>query len=337
MRLKIAVVLVITAVFLIAVLWGLDLDVARQALVETRWTFLLPMWGLYLCAHSVRSVRMGLLVGEKIPFRRLFAINSIGFLAINVIPLRLGEFVRPYLLAERQGIPFGRAMAAIVVERLLDMGMLLCMLLGLTLVVDLPDGGVVVQGVDVIKAGQRAAGVMVALGTLVGLTLVGVGDPAIRLIERFPVIGARLGSFSRRFREGFVILVERPLRGLLLLVLSATVWLLTITAVWVVMAAFPGIPAGFGQAWSTWTITLSGMTALPTPGFFGGYEAFCSAALWLWGVDPDRGRTFALVLHLGQFSFTVTIGLAFLLAEGLSLRQLVQPAPPMEDPTPGPG
>lgn len=331
MRVKIALVLVVTAVFLVAVLWGLDLDVALSALAATKWSFLLPMWGLYLCAHSVRSVRLGMLVGEKIPFRRLFTINSIGFLAINVIPLRLGELVRPYLLSERQGVPFGRAMAAIVVERLLDMGMLLCMLLGLTLVVDLPDGGVVVQGVDVVQAGQRAAGLLVALGTTVGLLLVTVGEPAIRLVERFPALGPKLGVFARRFREGFLILVERPLRGLLLVAMSATVWLLTICAVWTVMAAFPGIPAGFGQAWSTWTITLSGMTALPTPGFFGGYEAFCSAALWLWGVDPDRGRTFALVLHLGQFSFTVGIGLAFVLAEGLSLRQLVQPAPPAAD------
>ena len=40
MRLKITLILVITAVCLGAVLWGLDLSEARQALASVRWGFL---------------------------------------------------------------------------------------------------------------------------------------------------------------------------------------------------------------------------------------------------------------------------------------------------------
>ncbi len=329
MRLKIGVVLVITALCLGLVLWDLDLGEARAALMEARWSYLVPMAGLYLVAHALRAWRLGLLLGQPVPYRRRFIIISVGFLAINVIPLRLGELVRPYLLAEREGVPFGRGMAAIVLERLLDMSMLLLMLLGLTLVVELPATGVVVQGVDVVQAGQRAAGVMVALGSVAGLLVVAVGEPAIRLLERFP-LGSKIAGFARRFREGFLSLISRPLNALLTVLISVGIWALTIAAVGVVMAAFPGIPVGVGPAWSTWTITLSGMTALPTPGFFGSYEAFCAAALWLWNVDPDLGRTFALVLHLGQFGFTVAIGGAALLVEGLSLGALIRPRPAEE-------
>ncbi len=329
MRLKIGVVLVITALCLGLVLWDLDLSEAREALAAARWSYAVPMALLYLAAHALRAWRLGLLLGQPVPYKRLFLIVSVGFLAINVIPLRLGELVRPYLLAEREGVPFGRGMAAIVLERLLDMAMLLCMLLGLTLVVELPAAGVVVQGVDVVRAGQRAAGVMVALGSVAGLGVVVVGEPAIALIERLP-LGAKIASFARRFREGFLALLARPLNAALALLLSVCIWALTIGAVGVVMAAFPGIPAGIGAAWSTWTITLAGMTALPTPGFFGSYEAFCAAALWLWGVDPDLGRTFALVLHIGQFGFTVVIGGGALLMEGLTLRALIRPRPAEE-------
>lgn len=326
MRLKIALVLLVTAVCLGAVLWDLDLGEARGAIAAARWSYLLPMAGLYAAAHALRAWRLGLLLGQPVAYKRLLIIVSVGFLAINVVPLRLGELVRPYLLAEREGVPFGRGMAAIVLERLLDMAMLLTMLLGLTLVVDLPATGVIVQGVDVVRAGQRAAGVMVGLGAVVGLGVVLVGEPAIRLLERLP-LGARLASFARRFREGFLNLIARPLEAALALGLSICIWGLTIAAVAVVMAAFPGIPVGLGPAWSTWTITLAGMTALPTPGFFGSYEAFCTAALWLWQVDADLARTFALVLHLGQFAFTILIGGAALLVEGLSLSALVRPRP----------
>ena len=154
--------MIVTVVFLALVLWGIDVEHALAALREVSWWMLLPMCALYLCAHMLRVWRLKLLLNQPIRYWRLFSINSVGFLAINVIPLRLGEMVRPYLLAERENIPFGRGMAAIVLERLLDMLMLLGMLMGLTLMVELPEGGLVIDGIDVISAGQRFAGTIVA-------------------------------------------------------------------------------------------------------------------------------------------------------------------------------
>ena len=90
MRTKIAVVLLITALCLGWVLWRLDFGVAQQALANARWGFLAPMFGLYLVSHALRTWRLGLLLDAPLPFKRLFILNSVGFLAINVIPLRLG-------------------------------------------------------------------------------------------------------------------------------------------------------------------------------------------------------------------------------------------------------
>jgi len=323
---RIVAVLVVTAACLVAALWGVDLSVAASSLAQASWVMLLPMWALYVVAHTLRVIRLGILIGQPVPFRRLFSINSVGFLAINVIPLRMGELVRPWLLSEREGVPFGRGMAAIFIERLLDMIMLLCMLLGLTWMVALPEGGLIISGVDVIHAGQRFAGVIAGAGVLFGLVLVGVGEPAIGLIERLP-LGPALAGFTRRFREGLVSLLARPAQAVALVGLSASIWLLTIAAIGVFMTAFPGIPTGIGPAWSTWSITLSGMAAVPTPGFFGSFELFCSSALWLlWGVDRDLAGAFAIALHIGQFLFTVGLGAVFLVVEGLSLRDLVRPA-----------
>ena len=326
MRLKLAIGLVITIVFLVWVLWGLELEHALAALSEVSWWMLIPMCALYLSAHLLRTWRLRILLGQPIEYWRLFSINSVGFLAINVIPLRLGEMVRPYLLAERENIPFGRGMAAIVLERLLDMLMLLLMLMGLTLLVDLPAEGLTIDGINIIVAGQRFAGGIVGLGILIGVVLVGVGEPATKLLEKLPM-GGLVAGFVRKFRDGFGELIKAPLRLALLLLISASIWGVTIGAVAVVMSAFPGIPVSLSSAWTTWTITLSGMVAIPTPGFFGAYELFCSTALWLWGVDEDLARTFAVVLHLGMFGFTVGIGGIFLVVEGLTLRDLVRPVP----------
>ena len=143
MRWRLAAVLLVTVLCLCWVLSYIDLEEAGHALAAVEWWTFLPMFAMYLLAHTLRSWRLGLLLGEKLPFRSLFSINAIGFLAINVVPLRLGEAVRPYLLQENHGIAYGHSVAAIVVERVIDLSMLLTMLLGLTWWVSLPAGGCV--------------------------------------------------------------------------------------------------------------------------------------------------------------------------------------------------
>ncbi|MCB9777121.1 MAG: flippase-like domain-containing protein [Alphaproteobacteria bacterium] len=335
MRWKIALVAVITLAFLVGVLYDLDWVEAGAALAETNWPVALLGVSLYVVLHALRTARLMLLVGMRrgdgapLRFGRVFTITAVGFLAINVIPLRLGEAVRPWLLKEKEGVPWGRSLAAIVIERLLDFGALLVMLLGVSFLVELPAEGIVVQGVDILRAAQRLAGTALVLGIVGGGAVVVIGEPLLRVVEKLPLGGAVAG-LSRRFREGLIELFRRPLLGLACAGLTAAVWLTTIASVAVVMSAMPGIPVSFASAWTTWTVTLSGMVAVPTPGFFGAYELFCSSALWLFQVDADRARTFALVLHLSQFGFTILLGAVGMLVEGVGVRQLVVRQPVAE-------
>lgn len=333
MRWKIGIILAITLGCLFWALKDVEFHKASVALSEANWLVFLPMMALYLVAHTIRALRLGLLLGQPVPFGRLFAINTIGFLAINVVPLRLGEFVRPTMLYEGEGVAFGRAMAAIMMERLLDLFCLLALLLGLSAVITLPEGGIMVQGVDVISAGQRGVAVLLGGGSLVALAAIVGGEPVIAALERLPFPGPlgaiwrKLIGMGRKFREALVDTARQPLRFLVLVAYSVAIWAVTILAVGIVMSGFEGIPATLASAWTTWTITITGMTAVPTPGFFGIYELCCAAALRLWGVSESLASTFAVVLHLGQFGFTVAIGALFMLREGLSLRSLVR-APP---------
>ncbi len=328
LRWKLAAVLTLTAGCLALALGGIDVDVALDAVAGFRAWMLLPMALCYLCAHALRALRLQVLLrgeGDAPPYTRVFSINTVGFLAINVMPLRLGEAVRPYLLWEREGVPLGRALAAILLERLLDLMMLLVMLLGLGFVVGLPAEGLTVEGIDLVSAGQRAVGFAVIVGVVGGIAVVLVGDPALKLIRHLPM-GERVAQLAERFIEGLSALARRPLRLLGLVAVSVCIWALTIGGVLSVMAGFDGIPTTISAAWATWTATITGMTLLPTPGFFGAYELFCSRALWLFDVNVDVARAFAILLHLGQLGFTVLIGSLFLVLEGLSLRDLVRPA-----------
>ncbi len=56
----------------------------------------------------------------KISTSALFRISSVGLMAIVVLPLRLGEFVRPFLLKKESGASMSSGIGSIVVERVVD-------------------------------------------------------------------------------------------------------------------------------------------------------------------------------------------------------------------------
>lgn len=318
MRWKILLVLVATFGFLLWVLWGIDLDEVRVRVDAFKWGYYLPIFAIYLCTHALRVWRLEWILGRKLAFWPVFSVLSIGYLALNTMPFRLGEFVRPYLMSERQGVPMGTGLAAVFVERLVDILALLAMVWLCVFWVEVPPGAIVVGGTDILAAGQKLAGgaLIVGTGGLVGV--LALGERALVWTDRLP-----LGGFVRRFVEGLRSLAARPADFVRILLVTVVVWGLTISAIAVQLRAFPGLPTSPQTALVVWTATLSGMSAIPTPGFFGGFEAFCSAALVMLGVDADAARVFAVLLHLGQFVCTVATGVVFLVYEGISLRDVV--------------
>ena len=73
-------------------------------------------------------------------------------------------------------------MVAIVLERWLDMIMLLIMLFGLGWFIDLPNG-VVVQGIDILTVGQKTLGTMVLLGFIGLAGLIAFGEPLLQPLK----------------------------------------------------------------------------------------------------------------------------------------------------------
>ena len=84
--------------------------------------------------HLLRTVRWGILLEPvaKIPFARLNAVSAVGFTALLVLPFRLGEFARPYLIADRPRLRVSAALSSVVVERVAD-GIFTAVLLLVTL------------------------------------------------------------------------------------------------------------------------------------------------------------------------------------------------------------
>jgi uncharacterized protein (TIRG00374 family) len=83
---------------------------------------LIPYAFILVAIHFMRTIRWGILLEPvgKPTFKRLNSASAIGFMALVLMPFRLGEFARPLLIAEKGKIRRSAAMASVVVERVVD-------------------------------------------------------------------------------------------------------------------------------------------------------------------------------------------------------------------------
>jgi len=100
-------------------------------------------WAAYACSvalwSTVRAARTRHLLRPiaDVSTRQVMAISWIGFLAIFVMPFRLGEVVRPALFQHRSNVSFASAAGACGAERIID-GVVLMSILGVSLPLGLP-------------------------------------------------------------------------------------------------------------------------------------------------------------------------------------------------------
>src|SRR3712207_2306212 len=154
---------------------------------EANFLFVLPAVAVYFVGVWLRAARWRLLVAPfaAVPTSRLFRVIVIGFAVNNVLPVRLGELVRTFLLCRSHGVPIAAALATVLLERLLDV-VALCALMTLVLVLVPLDGWVL--------ALASLAG-LVTVGAVVGLLVLVVLPRAAvhRLFELGQALADRLG------------------------------------------------------------------------------------------------------------------------------------------------
>ena len=130
-----AVKLVASAVITVGVIYaaqhtGLDIIPEARDFAHVRWAFVAAYIPLLLAMQWFRSVRWRFLLRPviEVPKRRLLAVSCAGFLAILLLPFRLGELVRPYMLHtpaadRRPGQPvltMTAATSSVIAERIIQ-------------------------------------------------------------------------------------------------------------------------------------------------------------------------------------------------------------------------
>jgi uncharacterized protein (TIRG00374 family) len=285
------------------------------AIVVALQTYVLRAWRWQVLLAPIGPAR----------FRTVFRTTVIGFAASALLPGRVGEVLKPYLLARHEGLNVASTIATVIVERLLDLITVL-LLFGL---------GILVAGVDV-GAEVRAAGLVAGAGSLVGFVLLVVlaGHPE-RLGRWASYLGrwlpARfsdsLGHLVRTFAEGFKVM-RSPSHLFWGCVWSVPLWLSIALGIWLTSLAFD-LTLSFVASFLVMGYLTVGVS-LPTPGGAGGFHYFYKAAMTqLFGAPESVAAAAAIVLHLVSFVPVTMLGLVYMWQDGLTLgglRRLKQQA-----------
>lgn len=296
-------------------------------------------FGSFLVLHIVRAVRWGGLVHavkDDVTFRSYLSICSVGFMLINLLPFRLGEFARPYLLFEREEVPFGSGMATVLVERVLDVMALGAIFLGVLVFADVPAYTIEVAGredpFDLVAAARTGIlGVLIPVGVAVsGLLL--LGDRGVSLAEavrdrmpegllRLPFsIGVRfLGTFLSALRSLGSVRRAAPV-----VLWTAALWFLNVISIYFTVSAFAfGAGIGFWGAATILVVICLALIAPAPPGFAGVFEFACTVALAIFAVGASEAAAFAVLLHGSQFVLVTAIGIYFVAVDKVSVRRLM--------------
>ncbi len=314
--------LLLSGLFLYLAFRKTDFGELWTHLSAARYELLIPASILTIVALWVRAMRWGLLLAPlgKIGGGMLFSATSIGFMCNNILPMRLGEVIRAYVIARSAGVRGSAAFATIIIERLFD---LFCMIgiFGILLVFAPFYHRSFKFGVLF----AFAAGIL-ALAGLVFFYL--KPGPVERLVGWFlpGKIRERLLTMLRSFGQGLEILRDFPrLVGIGLL--TVLMWLLIAVVVEMCFAA-----ARLETAELTLPATASlmvlvvmaiGVMVPSGPGFVGTLQAAAVLGLAIIGYrDTDRALSFSILYHATQWFPVVLVGLFYLVRENLSLAQV---------------
>jgi uncharacterized protein (TIRG00374 family) len=279
--------------------------------------------GLYFVAMCVRSLVWRRLLPAADSTVTLLRVTIVGFAVNYIMPIRIGEFARAYLVVRWCGIDYGTTFASLVAERTLDgLAVGLILLVGL-LFIPTPMY-VLVLGLTVAVLFTSLAMILIIASWRKDGTVALVSRLASFLPSK---LGARLVHLSASFTVGLDPL--RDWRALPALAGLAIVgWLLQFGVFYLLMLAFP-LAASLPMAVVSGGVA-NFATLLPSaPGFVGTFDAALIKLLMdVQGAPPEFAAAYALVVHTVLVVPIVLVAMVILWRSNLSFTDVLRRAIP---------
>jgi glycosyltransferase 2 family protein len=320
--------IVISIATLAFAMQGTDFSKLGGELAKGRYIYLIPAFAMAVLGLWLRAVRWKALLNHKITLNHSFSILNASYLFNTILPLRLGEVVRSYMVTRLDPpISMFTSLSTVVVERLVDV---------LTVVILIVIG---ISGATVspqVAAGVRTGGIVAVIGVIVLAIFAARRNLAHQMLD----LTLRLLPFLKRFN--LTAFMDRVLDGIAPLgnvqgagetfIWTAVSWVTSILTSYATMLIFYD-SGNLNAAMLLIAFAALAIAVPAVPGGVGPFEAGVVFALSIVGMtatnDPTlqtKALAFAVVLHLVSVISYVVLGFVGLQQENITLGEVLTSA-----------
>lgn len=289
-----------------------------QILASFEVRYMLAAGGFYWLGMAIRCSRWQALLLQlrALSWCSVAEVLVVGYGANNLLPARLGEFVRAEVAKKRFGLSRSMLLGTILVERALDLLVVLgCLLGGIAL------------GAATTDSSFAPAIKQIVIHGLVAILLIGL---AVKLLSGRLRATRSLAQLRivREFLSGISSLNARS--ASLACALSSLVWVCESCALWL---TFKALHLELNVAQTMLLVGAASLsTLLPTaPGYIGSYQLVFVLAMGAFGIPETAGIVASFAIQLFLFGTVTVVALGLFFARFLlDWKQQIRPTPVLQ-------
>ncbi|MCD4843603.1 MAG: flippase-like domain-containing protein [Methanosarcinales archaeon] len=290
---------------------------------------------IYLLSWPIRGLRYKHILSQLDYNKSLNFITGSIFISQSanvILPARIGDITRPYILKKKKKIPLTTGMSSIAIERIFDIiaitviGILSVLIVMGEMSIDDWVIPVMLSSVTVIIIFFCAIFFFASKGKD-GLS------PIERISKRFLRPGDRtdkIVNIAEKFVEEIYIISTNPKSFLVVSFSSLLIWSVDIATCYIVLMAFPSVQNTVSH------ITLIAVVFLAvavgnlvkmiptTPGGIGTYESALTVVLCIAGIPPHISAAAAVIDHFIKNSITLVFGVLYLISFNMNWREVLK-------------
>ncbi|WP_459877845.1 lysylphosphatidylglycerol synthase transmembrane domain-containing protein [Desulfothermus naphthae] len=295
---------VVSLIFLTLSLYSLDIHNIWKSFKFADYRFIPIAVILFLSSLYIRAFLWAYIIKEKIMSKnRLFLHLMMGLMANNILPARLGEFVRAYTVGSETHISRTKIFSSIIIERILDVFWLLCFVLT-AFFLDLPS-----------RWPMYLARFTFCLLIFLIIFFFLVHKFRDRYIKFF--LWFVPNRFKLKFKNNIEFYSDMIFSGIYELkgvrifgvfFLSFLCWVIWIVFLWISLLTFH-VHIGFVESLLLTGIINLGVMIPSAPGYIGTFQFVCVKGLSLFKIKQDVGFSFSILFHALWYMPTTVIGI----------------------------
>ncbi len=320
-QIQIAVGILVSVLSIYFIFRSVDFAVVIESIKSLNITFVVVHIIMAGALLSLRALRWSYFipVDKKIRKTSIISATYIGYMANNVLPAKLGEVVRTYVLGEKEGIKKTTIFASVVAERLADLITAAIMLF------------ISILFIKNIPTRLHYAAIIVSTAALLG-----VGFLVFLSVKReiaMKMIGFFLKFLPQNIREKIEVFLNNFVNGIglkkgkhsIFMIIFYTVlyWSLQILASLILLRAYSLSDISYTDAMFVVVMTGFGFAIPSAPTGIGPIEAATIFALTILAVNYDIAVSYAIISHVLTIVVITLLGVFAMLVSGIDIKKAI--------------